>query len=124
MKLLARKFCKASYTVGRYLVPLFQRNLSLNSPRKPADLPSKSLVPVATTKMMSQIVKLQQENPRHIVMVRVGDFYEFYYEQADLVGTLLGITVVDKKFKNSVARFTGVPVKSVQVYVRRFQILN
>ncbi|PIA18255.1 hypothetical protein COEREDRAFT_30267, partial [Coemansia reversa NRRL 1564] len=56
--------------------------------------------------------------PDSVLLVRVGDFYELYFEQADDIGgVLLGLQVVDKKFRNGTVRFTGFPARSLLRYV-------
>ncbi|KAI9500573.1 muts domain V-domain-containing protein, partial [Coemansia spiralis] len=59
-----------------------------------------------------------QKYPNCVLLVRVGDFYELYYEQADEIGgDVLGLQVVDKKFRSGTVRFTGFPSRSLLRYI-------
>ncbi|OMH81577.1 MutS protein-like protein [Zancudomyces culisetae] len=57
--------------------------------------------------------------PHCVLLTRVGDFYELYYNQADEIGgALLGLQVVDKKYgKADSVRFTGFPGRSLERYL-------
>ncbi|KAI9468187.1 muts domain V-domain-containing protein [Coemansia mojavensis] len=64
----------------------------------------------STSSVLGTVREYRQKYPNCVLLVRVGDFYELYYEQADDVGGhVLGLQVVDKKFKGGSVRFTGFP---------------
>ncbi|KAJ2845906.1 MutS protein 1, partial [Coemansia brasiliensis] len=64
----------------------------------------------STSSVLGTVREYRQKYPNCVLLVRVGDFYELYYEQADDVGGhILGLQVVDKKFKGGSVRFTGFP---------------
>ncbi|KAJ9089311.1 MutS protein 1, variant 3 [Entomophthora muscae] len=67
-----------------------------------------------TSKLLQTVQEYQQANPQYLTLVRVGDFYEAYYEQADLLGQLLGLMVVDKTVKGHTFRFTGFGVRQLE----------
>ncbi|KAI0219806.1 MutS protein 1 [Massospora cicadina] len=66
------------------------------------------------SKLLQTVLEYQQANPQYLTLVRVGDFYEAYYEQADLIGQLLGLMVVDKTVKGHTFRFTGFGVRQLE----------
>ncbi|KAJ1656461.1 MutS protein 1 [Dispira simplex] len=57
--------------------------------------------------------------PTCILLTRVGDFYELYYEQADEAGPLLEIQVVTRKIRNHHYRFTGFPARYIDRHLER-----
>ncbi|KAJ2524124.1 MutS protein 1 [Coemansia sp. RSA 2049] len=68
--------------------------------------------------VLATVNECRQKYPNCVLLVRVGDFYELYYEQADEVGgDVLGLQVVDKKFRNGSVRFTGFPSRSLLRYI-------
>ncbi|KAJ2661305.1 MutS protein 1 [Coemansia sp. RSA 1200] len=68
--------------------------------------------------VLATVHECRQKYPNCVLLVRVGDFYELYYEQADEVGgDILGLQVVDKKFRNGSVRFTGFPSRSLLRYI-------
>ncbi|KAJ2809513.1 MutS protein 1 [Coemansia guatemalensis] len=73
---------------------------------------------ISTSSVLATVRKYRQKYPDSVLLVRVGDFYELYFEQADDIGgVLLGLQVVDKKFRNGTVRFTGFPARSLLRYV-------
>ncbi|KAJ2502644.1 MutS protein 1 [Coemansia sp. RSA 1972] len=79
---------------------------------------SSSEVAASTSNVLATVREYRQKYPSCVLLVRVGDFYELYYEQADDVGgDVLGLQVVDKKFKSGNVRFTGFPVHTLLRHV-------
>ncbi|KAJ1984775.1 MutS protein 1 [Dimargaris verticillata] len=70
-----------------------------------------------TTKLLKLVRRLMEEYPHCVLLTRVGDFYELYYEQADEVGPLLEIQVVTRKLRNHHFRFTGFPARYIDRYL-------
>ncbi|KAJ2779603.1 MutS protein 1 [Coemansia javaensis] len=72
----------------------------------------------SSSSVLATVRECRQQYPGSVLLVRVGDFYELYYEQADEVGgDVLGLQVVDKKFRGGTVRFTGFPARSLLRYV-------
>lgn len=69
--------------------------------------------------VLRQVLQYQREKPNHLLLTRVGDFYESYFEQADEVGNLLYMTVVDRKFRafEHPIRFTGFPARQLEKHL-------
>ncbi|KAJ2729504.1 MutS protein 1 [Coemansia sp. BCRC 34962] len=73
---------------------------------------------VSTSAVLNTARDYRQKYPDCVLLVRVGDFYELYFEQADDIGGhILGLQVVDKKFRAGSVRFTGFPARSLLRYV-------
>ncbi|PVU99236.1 hypothetical protein BB559_000906 [Furculomyces boomerangus] len=81
-------------------------------------------LPIQGFKINSKILKTVKEYrdiyPECVLLTRVGDFYEMYYNQADDIGgKLLGLQVVDKKYGKGSVRFTGFPSRSIEKYLEQ-----
>ncbi|KAJ2860476.1 MutS protein 1 [Coemansia aciculifera] len=73
---------------------------------------------ISTSAVLNTARDYRQKYPDCVLLVRVGDFYELYFEQADDIGGhILGLQVVDKKFRAGSVRFTGFPARSLLRYV-------
>ncbi|KAJ1946964.1 MutS protein 1 [Kickxella alabastrina] len=73
---------------------------------------------ISTSSVLQTVRECRQKHPQCVLLVRVGDFYELYMDQADSVGGhILGLQVVDKKFRNGSVRFTGFPARSLLRYL-------
>ncbi|KAJ1952837.1 MutS protein 1, partial [Linderina pennispora] len=73
---------------------------------------------ISTSSVLSAVREYRQKYPGCVLLVRVGDFYELYFDHADDIGgDLLGLQVVNKKFRNGTVRFTGFPARSLDRYL-------
>ncbi|KAJ1647027.1 MutS protein 1 [Coemansia asiatica] len=73
---------------------------------------------ISTSNVLNTVREFRNKYPSCVLLVRVGDFYELYFDQADDIGGhILGLQVVDKKFRNGTVRFTGFPSRSLLRYV-------
>ncbi|OMJ28536.1 MutS protein-like protein [Smittium culicis] len=85
-------------------------------------IPKNLLLSDSNTTINSKVLKIVKEYrkiyPDCVLLTRVGDFYELYFDQADHIGgSLLGLQVVNKKYGGSSVRFTGFPSKSIERYL-------
>ncbi|OMJ22370.1 DNA mismatch repair protein MutS [Smittium culicis] len=85
-------------------------------------VPKNLLISDSNTTINSKVLKIVKEYrkiyPDCVLLTRVGDFYELYFDQADHIGgSLLGLQVVNKKYGGSSVRFTGFPSKSIERYL-------
>jgi DNA mismatch repair protein MutS len=72
------------------------------------------------TPLMQQYREIKAQHPGAILMFRLGDFYEMFYEDAELASRLLGLTLTSRN--NGAAAsvpLAGVPAKAVTEYLRR-----
>lgn len=75
--------------------------------------------PVATP-LMQQYREIKARHPGTILFFRMGDFYETFYEDAELIARILGITLTSRNNGGaSQVPLAGVPVKAGPEYVRR-----
>ena len=51
----------------------------------------------------------KEKYPDHVIAYRMGDFYEFFYEDAEKVSKLLGITLTKRKIGNDAYPLAGIP---------------
>ncbi len=75
--------------------------------------------PVATP-LMQQYREIKARHPGTILFFRMGDFYETFYEDAELIARILGITLTSRNNGGaSQVPLAGVPVKAGPEYVRK-----
>lgn len=75
--------------------------------------------PVATP-LMQQYREIKARHPGTILFFRMGDFYETFYDDAELTSRALGITLTSRNNGGaSQVPLAGVPVKAGPDYVRR-----
>ena len=72
------------------------------------------------TPMMKQYLELKQEYPDCILMFRLGDFYEMFFEDAELAARVLEIALTGRNCGlEERAPMCGVPHHSVDNYINR-----
>ncbi|MFX0057519.1 MAG: DNA mismatch repair protein MutS [Candidatus Hodarchaeota archaeon] len=72
------------------------------------DLKLKDLTPMMKH-WFSVKKKYKEKYPNHILAYRMGDFYEFFYEDAIRVSNLLGITLTKRKVGSDSYPLAGIP---------------
>lgn len=73
-----------------------------------------------STPLMQQYREIKARHPGAILMFRMGDFYEMFYEDAEIAARVLGLTLTSRN--NGAAAsvpLAGVPAKAVTEYLRR-----
>ncbi len=65
---------------------------------------------------MDQHARLKAQHPDCVLMFRVGDFYETFYEDAQLIAPALGLTLTKRKDGIPLA---GIPHHQLETYLRR-----
>jgi DNA mismatch repair protein MutS len=68
------------------------------------------------TPMMQQYREARQRHPGMLLLFRMGDFYELFYEDAEVVSRLLGLTLTSRD-KN--VPMAGFPHHQLDAYLRR-----
>src|SRR5690242_19325893 len=68
------------------------------------------------TPMMQQYREAKARHPGMVLLFRMGDFFETFEEDAELVSRVLGLTLTTRDGSIPMA---GVPAKSVEIYLRR-----
>ena len=68
------------------------------------------------TPMMQQYRDAKARHPGMLLLFRMGDFFETFEEDAELISKVLGLTLTTR---DGSIKMAGVPVKSVEVYLRK-----
>lgn len=72
------------------------------------------------TPMMQQYMAAKDAHPGVLIAMRVGDFYEFYFEDAEVAASVLQITLTGREdAENGRTAMAGVPYHSVEKYLAR-----
>ncbi len=69
--------------------------------------------------MMQQYFRAKEEHPGVLLAMRVGDFYEFYGEDAETAASALEITLTGREDAGERVSMAGVPFHSVEKYLAR-----
>jgi len=77
------------------------------------DITSEDLQKQNLTPMMKHWFSVKQtykdKYPNHLIAYRMGDFYEFFYDDAVRVSSLLGITLTQRKLGSDAYPLAGIP---------------
>jgi len=77
------------------------------------------------TPMMQQYLRLKAEAGEHLLLYRMGDFYELFYEDAERGARLLNLTLAKRGMSNGApVPMAGVPFHSVEGYLARLVALG
>ena len=70
--------------------------------------------------MMQQYLRIKADYPDTIVLYRMGDFYEVFYQDAELAARLLNITLTQRgKSNGAPIPMAGVPFHSIDQYLAK-----
>ncbi len=67
---------------------------------------------------MKQFVKIKKDYPHSILLFRMGDFYETFYEDAKIVSNVLNITLTKRGVKAKIP-LAGIPFHSLNTYLKK-----
>ena len=77
------------------------------------------------TPMMRQFLSVKAQYPDAVVFYRMGDFYEMFLKDAELVAPILDITLTTRdKGKSDAVPMCGVPVHAADVHIKRLASLG
>ena len=83
------------------------------------------LPPAAITPMMSQFLEIKAVNPGYLLFYRMGDFYEMFFEDAEIASQALGIVLTKRgKHMGQDIPMCGVPVHAAQDYLKKLIALG
>lgn len=72
------------------------------------------------TPLLEQYQQIKNKYKDSLLLFRVGDFYEFYYEDAKKASNYLGITLTAKTIQKGVkVPLAGVPIKAADNYIAK-----
>ncbi len=73
-----------------------------------------------TTPLMQQYLGLKKQHPSALLLFRLGDFYELFYDDAILASRILQITLTSRnKEKGQAVPMCGVPYHAAENYIAR-----
>jgi len=74
----------------------------------------------AITPMMGQYLELKAANPGFLLFYRMGDFYEMFFEDAEIASSALGIVLTKRgKHRGEDIPMCGVPIHAAQDYLKK-----
>src|SRR5919109_4657094 len=95
----------------------------VSSRHSPAEAPAQSAAAAAErfgTPLMRQYAAIKKEHPNALLLFRLGDFYELFFEDAVLAARELQITLTScNKEKGVAVPMCGVPYHSADNYIAR-----
>ncbi len=72
------------------------------------------------TPMMAQFIEIKTANPDSLLFYRMGDFYELFFEDAEIASRALGITLTKRgKHQGDDIPMCGVPVHAADDYLQK-----
>src|ERR1700759_4270930 len=77
------------------------------------------------TPMMAQYLEIKSVNPGCLLFYRMGDFYELFFDDAEIASRALGIVLTKRgKHEGEDIRMCGVPVERADDYLNRLIALG
>src|SRR3978361_1190781 len=77
------------------------------------------------TPLMAQYVEIKAANPGSLLFYRMGDFYELFFEDAEVASRALGIVLTKRgKHRGADIPMCGVPVHRSDEYLHRLIALG
>ena len=81
--------------------------------------------PERLTPMMAQYFEIKTANPDCLLFYRMGDFYELFFEDAEIASRALGIVLTRRgKHEGEDIRMCGVPIERADDYLQRLIALG
>jgi DNA mismatch repair protein MutS len=72
------------------------------------------------TPMMAQFIEIKTANPDSLLFYRMGDFYELFFDDAEIASRALGITLTKRgKHQGADIPMCGVPVHAADDYLQK-----
>src|SRR5215470_18198397 len=86
----------------------------------PPEAPSATDAPARVTPMMEQYLEIKAAHPGLLLFYRMGDFYELFFEDAEIASKTLGIVLTKRgKHQGMDIPMCGVPVERSEDYLHR-----
>src|SRR5690606_40494579 len=86
----------------------------------PIETTPAALTGSAVTPMMSQFLEIKGLNPGYLLFYRMGDFYEMFFEDAEIASQALGIVLTKRgKHQGQDIPMCGVPIHAAQDYLKK-----
>src|SRR5213592_2753589 len=82
--------------------------------------PAEPAVASVPTPAMGQYLELKALNPGYLLFYRMGDFYEMFFEDAEIASAALGIVLTKRgKHQGNDIPMCGVPIHAAQDYLKK-----
>ncbi len=105
--------------------------IGLNEPEPPQYGENGRVTPIASgeagrvTPMMEQYIEIKAANPDCLLFYRMGDFYELFFEDAEVASRALGIVLTKRgKHLGADIPMCGVPIERADEYLHRLIALG
>src|SRR6202045_4131079 len=83
-------------------------------------LPDSTEPPTAVTPMMAQYLEIKAANPGCLLFYRMGDFYELFFDDAEVASRALGITLTRRGRHNGAdIPMCAVPIHAADAYLQK-----
>ena len=69
--------------------------------------------------LMKQYYEIKEQYKDFIVLFRVGEFFETYFDDAINFSNICNLTITRRKFKEVDALMAGIPYKKVNLYIEK-----
>jgi DNA mismatch repair protein MutS len=90
-----------------------------------SDSPDSTATSARVTPMMAQYLEIKAVNPGCLLFYRMGDFYELFFDDAEIASRALGIVLTKRgKHEGEDIRMCGVPVERADDYLNRLIALG
>ena len=87
--------------------------------------PARPAEPARATPMMAQYFEIKAANPDCLLFYRMGDFYELFFDDAEIASRALGIVLTKRgKHEGEDIRMCGVPIERADDYLHRLIALG
>ncbi len=91
----------------------------------PEAQPAPDAATAAVTPMMAQYFEIRSANPGYLLFYRMGDFYELFFEDAEIASGALGIVLTKRgRHLGEDIPMCGVPIHAAQDYLRKLIALG
>ena len=84
------------------------------------NIKSWEVLPEDATPVMKQYLEIKRENPNMLLLYRLGDFYETFFEDAHIIAKELELTLTSRDY-GALGKIplAGVPVKAADTYIEK-----
>jgi N12 class adenine-specific DNA methylase/adenine-specific DNA methylase len=87
--------------------------------QKTQDTDEEHEIPETPLTPYNRYLKAKLDYPNHIIFTQVGDFYEVYGDDAEVLSELLGFTIINIRRNNEEVKMCGFPVHAAFNYSNR-----
>src|SRR5436853_3498065 len=99
--------------------------MNMSGPKATPDVPAPNGGDPRVTPMMRQYQEIKAANPDCLLFYRMGDFYELFFEDAEIASRALGIVLTKRgKHLDRDIPMCGVPVERAEDYLHRLIALG